>query len=212
MFSYKRSLCNVQVKTRCHTLIVAELLTSLHIWLAVIASSCTLHLFFLDLQILEVKESREDWIPNKAILASAIWFCLPADKEAATLTPALVAATILAVCCRLDFSCNLSVSSALAQLENSSLTKAFRDSWLLLVAETSQNLSRAVGYVKKFHFVTSLIILPFLHSSSLLLSVSLLLTDWTLLEALVELVDRSITLLWFLNWSVLLALSPPLKG
>lgn len=196
----------------CHTLSVAGLLTSLHIWLAVIASSCTLHLFFLDLPILEVKESREDWIPNKAILASAIWFCLPADKEAATLTPALVAATILAVCCRLDFSCNLSASSALAQLENSSLTKAFRDSWLLLVADTSQNLSRAVGYAKKFHFVTSLIILPFLHSSSLLLSVSLLLTDWTLLEALVELVDRSITLLWFLNWSVLLALSPPLKG
>lgn len=196
----------------CHTLSVAGVLTSLHIWLAVIASSCTLHLFFLDLPILEVKESREDWIPNKAILASAIWFCLPADKEAATLTPALVAATILAVCCRLDFSCNLSVSNALAQLENPSLTKAFRDSWLLLVAETSQNL-RAVGYAKKFHFVTSLIILPFLHSSSLLLSVSLVLTDWTLLEAPVELVDIEASLYFgFLNWSVLLALSPLLKA
>lgn len=83
---------------------------------------------------------------------------------------------------------------------------------MLLVAETSQNL-RAVGYAKKFHFVTSLIILPFLHSSSLLLSVSLVLTDWTLLEAPVELVDIEASLYFgFLNWSVLLALSPLLKA
>lgn len=42
----------------CHTLSVAGVLTSLDIWLSVIASSCTLHLFFLDLPILEVRKQR----------------------------------------------------------------------------------------------------------------------------------------------------------
>ena len=80
---------------------------------AVTGSSWTPHLCFLGWH---ERYWTMDRIANKAVLASDICLYLPAEIDAATFKPTLVAATVLtAALCRFDFSLIWNLSSALAQ-------------------------------------------------------------------------------------------------